>query len=558
MASDSDIPPIPSDGISNAVVGKSIVGRSENEQPIEAELVEVELIAEKVIAEKVIADNVVKGEMMKPVHLPVPALIESDLVESDLVETDLVKAEMVQPEPVHGQIEPNVAELNRNAFHDLQLGDTSHAVTNPVAVTESESSQPSWVFRFVGWVSFLISRLFGIGSIIFLLAVAANIPIVQFLSFGYLLEVSGRLARKQTFRDAMIGLKKASVLSGIVMGTWLMLIPIRVAANFAREAYLIDPNSAQTQGLRFFVLVLIGLVVAHIAAAWMCGGKLRYFFWPLIAPFSLAIWLARRAAGSAFFRRIIGLSTGWISKSLVDDICNVRPVSDWFLPAIFIRKLRSGNVYANCRDGVWEFAKNLNLFYYFNLGWKGFVGTFLWLFIPTVLLVTASFTEGGASVLSGIFGVVFAIPIFMILPFLQAHFATDGKIKRFLEVRTVFKNYGRAPFAHLTALFLALVLALPLFFLKIEEIPGELLWTLSIVFVVFSWPARLVVGWAYRRGAVRENPSRWWVRFPLVFLAMPVALSFALILTLTRYISWNGAFSLYENHVFLLPAPFWM
>ena len=482
-----------------------------------------------------------------------------DLVNAEVVDSDLVEAEIVGGPSIGSRL------FGQKPGHDAQTSNSKNqeiesvtASSQPIQTRIAERAQQSWVFRFFGWISLALSRVFGVGSIIFLLAVAANIPIVQFLSFGYLLEVSGRLARKKSFRDAMIGLKKASVLGGIVLGTWLTLIPIRFASQFAREAYLIDPTSGQTRGMRFFLFVLIAMTVMHIGAAWMCGGKLRYFFWPIIAPFSLAVWLARRAASSTFARKIIAVSTGWISKSLVDDICNVKPMSDWFLPAICIQKIRSGNVYVNCRDGVWDFAASLNLLYYFNLGWKGFLGTFAWLFFPTLLLVTASFSEGSVSVLSGIFGVVFAIPIFMMLPFLQAHFATDGKVKRFLEVRAVFKNYGRAPFAHLTALLLTLVLALPLFFLKIEEIPGELLWTLSVVFVLFSWPARLIVGWAYRRGVSKDKSSRWWVRYPFLTLAIPVALAFALILTLTRYISWNGALSLYENHVFLLPAPFWM
>lgn len=450
------------------------------------------------------------------------------------------------------------------------LTDAPNNLTNSAAPRASSAEQnqdhaatslpleQSWVFRMCGSLTQFFSRLFGIGSIIFLLAVAANIPILQFLSFGYLLEVSGRLARKQKFSDAMIGLKKASVLGGLVLGTWLMLWPIRFASGIWYDAYLIDPSSQQTLFMRVLQILLIALVVFHISAAWLCGGKLRYFFWPIVAPFSFTIWLARRLAGARLFRRILSVVVGWISPRLVEDICNVKPVVDWFLPAIVWRRIRRGHLYADSRDRVWDFATSLNLGYYFILGFKGFLGTFLWLLLPTSLLVVASFSEGGVAILSGILGVVFAIPIFIILPFTQAHFAKDGKLKRFLEIRAVFKNYGHAPWAHLTALVLTLVLALPLFFLKIEEIPPELLWSLSVVFVMFSWPARLSVGWAYRRGSKRDCPSRWWVRYPIVLLCAPIALSFALILTLTRYISWYGAMSLFENHVFLLPAPFWL
>lgn len=450
-----------------------------------------------------------------------------------------------------------ISQLHPQTTHteEAELIFDSELVTD---ATSLETVPRSWVFRVFGWLAWFMSRLFGMASVVFLLAVAANIPIVQFLSFGYLLEVSGRLARKQKIGNALIGLKKASVLGGAVLGAWLMLFPVRFVSKLWYDAYLIDPSSNQTLVMRVVQIALIGLVVAHICSAWFCGGKLRYFFWPLIAPFGFAIWIARIVAGSPAFKKILSIAVGWISPLLVDDICNVKPIRDWFLPAITWKKLRNGNLYVDARDRVWDFVLNLNLGYYFQLGFWGFVGTLLWLLVPTTLLVTASYTEGGLAVLTGIFGVIFAIPIFMLLPFLQAHFAKDGQVKRFLEVRSLFRNYTHAPMAHLSALFLTLLLALPLFFLKIEEIPQELLWTLSVVFVLFSWPARLLIGLAYRRAAKKEKKSRWWLSYPTIMLGMPIALAFALILTLTRYVSWNGALSLFENHVFLLPAPFWM
>ena len=461
----------------------------------------------------------------------------------------IIEAEIVEPLDAE-LVEPSVAAIA--APIETDFGEESELQSN------TTPSNQSWVFRWLGAAKLFVSRVFGIASIILLLAVAANIPIVQFLSFGYLLEVSGRLARKQKLRDAMIGLQKASVLGGIVLGTWLMLLPIRLISGFWYEAYLVDPGSNETMFLRIVQFVSIGLIVGHICAAWFCGGKLRYFFWPIVAPFSFAIWVARRVAGSSLFRKVLSVCVGWMSPRLVDDICTAQPIGDWFLPAIAWRRLKEGNIYTNSRDRVWDFATSLNLRYYFWLGLKGFVGSFLWLAVPTGLLVFSSYSEGGASVISGLLGVGLAIPIFMTLAFLQAHFASDGKLTRFLEVRHVFKNYSRAPWAHLLALLLTLILALPLFFLKIEQIPSELLWTLSVVFVVFSWPARLIVGLAVRRAAKRNTASRWWVRYPVLMFAVPIALAFSLILIATRYVSWYGAWSLFENHVFLLPAPFWV
>ena len=223
-----------------------------------------------------------------------------------------------------------------------------------------------------------------------------------------------------------------------------------------------------------------------------------------------------------------------------------------------LKKIRRGGAYQAARDGFWNFFAQLNLGYYFRLGIKGFVGTGLWLLIPTALLVVSTSLDGAAAVITGLIGGSIAIPVFSVLPFLQAHFAVDGKMRRFLEVKPVVKNIGKAPIAHVIALLLTLVFALPLFLLKIEEIPAELLWSLSVVFVVFTWPARIIVGWAYALGTKREQPHRWWIRYPILTLAVPICFAFVFVLFFTRYITWNGALSLIENHVFLLPAPFWL
>ena len=49
----------------------------------------------------------------------------------------------------------------------------------------------------------------------------AAIPIVQFLSLGYLLEAGGRIARTGRFRDGFIGVRTAARVGSIVLGTWI-------------------------------------------------------------------------------------------------------------------------------------------------------------------------------------------------------------------------------------------------------------------------------------------------------------------------------------------------
>ena len=77
----------------------------------------------------------------------------------------------------------------------------------------------------------------------------------------------------------------------------------------------------------------------------------------------------------------------------------------------------------------------------------------------------------------------------------------------------------------------------------------------SLVFVLFMLPARLLTGWAVGRACRRQLPRhgvfRWGSRLGLV----PIALLYAVFVYLTQYLSWNGSWSLLEQHAFLVPAP---
>jgi hypothetical protein len=460
----------------------------------------------------------------------------------------------------------NNADISRGslAIAVAELADPPIVIQAEIIAAELlyGTTQPrSWVGRLADWMSRSFGTLFGIASVIFLLAFSANVPFVQFMSLGYLLEVTGRLARGQRWRDALVGLNKAARIGAVVLGTWLSLLPVRFISQLWIEANLIDPLSGQTQVIRTIQIVLIGITIVHIVSVWICGAQLRYFFWPIVAPFSMCVWLLRRGAGSPNTRKSMDATIGWLAPGLVEELCRVRPITDWFVPAILYKK--RGTLFITARDGLWDFVAGLNLRYYFLFGLKGFIGSFAWLVIPTLLLVAAtSSTHDGVALVAGLLGTITAGGVFTVLPFLQAHFAIDGKLARFIQPGRVARVFSRAPIAHWLALFVTLLFALPLFLLKVEEIPADLLWTLSVVFVIFTWPARLAVGAAVRRGIQQSRPSRWWIKYPLIsaalLLAMPVSMSFVVILFFTRYVTWHGALSLFENHVFLLPAPFWL
>jgi hypothetical protein len=279
----------------------------------------------------------------------------------------------------------------------------------------------------------------------------------------------------------------------------------------ALSASIIDPGGRAAQGWRFGLFVLIVLTFIHIAAACARGGKLRYFAW----PFNF-IWVAIR-----LFR---------------------------------------GGYYTAARDAVWDTFVSLRLPYYFWLGLRGFAGAFAWLALPITLLVMSRFGHTGGSSFLGFLGALMLAVILPYLPFLQLRLATTNRLRGAFEVLAVRRDYRRAPWAFTFAFLVTLLFAVPLYLLKIQVVPREAAWLPSLVFIVFIFPARLLTGWALGRAnrlaARRPEPRHWFFRWTGRLPMLPASLFYVLIVFFTQYTSWNGVWSLYEQHAFLVPVPF--
>jgi hypothetical protein len=76
------------------------------------------------------------------------------------------------------------------------------------------------------------------------------------------------------------------------------------------------------------------------------------------------------------------------------------------------------------------------------------------------------------------------------------------------------------------------------------------------VFVTFIFPARLLTGWAVSCAHHRPQESHWFFRWTGRLPFIPVALFYVLVVYITQFTSWNGIWSLYEQHAFLVPVPF--
>jgi hypothetical protein len=369
-----------------------------------------------------------------------------------------------------------------------------------LAVKEKE---PIDLWRILGWIGAVWEWFFGTAILILGLAVLAAIPVLQFLSFGYLLEVSGRIGRTGRLRDGFIGYRQAARIGSILLGAGLMVLPLQLVSSLWLSAELIDPGGGTAFGWRIALVVLSILAGLHIALACACGGRLRYFLFPFLNP----LWLGLRLAKGGYFTQ--------------------------------------------ARDAIWDFAASLRLHYYFWLGLRGFIGSFLWLAVPVTMLAV-----GRKLPLIGVLGWLWLLIVLLYVPFLQVQFAAQNRWRALFDIAGVRQHYRKAPWAFAFAFFVTLSFALPLYLLKIEMIPREAAWLPNLVFIVFIFPARLLTGWSFGRAEQRPTPRHWFFRWTGRLMMLTFSAIYGVVVYFTQFVAWGGIWSLYEQHAFLLPVPF--
>lgn len=369
------------------------------------------------------------------------------------------------------------------------------------------AAAPSSAFRrLLHSISSALDWTFGLASLVIGLAIFSIVPLLNFLSLGYLIHASGRVASTGRLRSGWVGIRKASVLGSFFIGTWLAFLPVRIVSGLWKDAELIAPGSSTAGGWRVALLILTVLTALHVVWACLRGGRLRHFLWPA--------------------------------------------------PVRFFRWLAAPGKFAGVRNAIAEYVAGLRLPYYFWLGARAFLGAFLWLSVPVGTLVFAAqlpVDKGGA--LLSILGGFLLMLVVLHLPFLQTRFAIENRFRALFEVHAVRQMFRRAPIAFWLALFITLLFALPLYLLKIELPPREIAWLPSLLFVLFIFPARLLTGWAVSRARRHEEPRHWLLRWTSRLALLPVVFFYVLFVYLTQYLSWNGSLSLFEQHAFMVPAP---
>jgi hypothetical protein len=390
---------------------------------------------------------------------------------------------------------------------------------------------------------------FGVFSLIVGLAFLSAIPVLNLLSLGYLLEVSGRIARTGKFTAGFVGMRKASRVGSAVFGAFLVLLPLRFTLSMATQGRIIDPTSSATEGWAFAHFLLSIVLGIHVLIACARGGKLRHFLWPFPHPLRPVFWLGGKLlAVAAWPLRKLGVLPQPVQVEVVDALPRPESRLRRWLRAPVAETARG---YTLARDAVWDFVVSLRLPYYFWLGARGFVGTVVWLAIPVTCLAL-----GHRAPLLGFLGAALLAFVVLHLPFLQARFAAHNRLSAIFELRAVRRQFQRAPIAWWTAVATTLLFALPLYLAKIEMVPAEIGSVLSLLFVVFIFPARLLTGWAYARSLRREQPRHWVFRWMSSLAMVPVAGFYVLVIFFTQYLAWYGKLSLIEQHAFLVPAPF--
>lgn len=345
--------------------------------------------------------------------------------------------------------------------------------------------------------------LFGAVSLLVGLSLLAGTPVLQFLGLGYMLEASRRVAQSGRVRDGLVGLAPAARLGGVVVGVYAVMLPLRYLASLRRDALLIDPDSSTAQGWHIALSLLTLAALVHLAGAIARGGRLRHFFWPQLNPLRIARGLSRRSH------------------------------------------------YAVARDRLYDFVVSLRFPYGFWLGLRGFFIGLAWLAAPVTLLAAGRTTPA-----LGWLGAALLVWVAMYLPFLQTHFAVENRLAAGFDWRCLRKLYDQAPWAHALALVGTLLFAVPLYLLKIELVSREAAWLPGLVFVLFIFPARLAVGWAYAQAMRRGQRRHLLLRWPASLLMLALAIAYAAIVFFSQYTAWYGVWSMYEQHAFLLPAPF--
>lgn len=340
-----------------------------------------------------------------------------------------------------------------------------------------------------------------------LLAVAASTPILQWASLGYLLEAASRMAKNQPWRAVVPGLELSGRIGWIAIAMLVTWLPVGLSAQFAYQAELIEPGSWVAANWRIVAFISGLFWMIHVVWAMIRGGRWRDFLWP-----------APRRFFREFFRR-----------------------ATW----------------RNVEDRLWETVVGLHIPQLIWLGFRAWIGALVWLAIPGLMVIIGMQAyQQPAQAAIGVVGFLLMWWVLLYLPFLQIQMATENRWRAMFRLSSVKQAFRRAPWAFFFGLLATLGLAIPLYLLRIESPPKQLLWLPCVFFVILTLPAKLCVGWAFNRAQRRTEPRWWPSRYAAWLLGLAIVPFYILFLYLGSLASWEGAAIVFIQHAFLTPVPF--
>ena len=362
-------------------------------------------------------------------------------------------------------------------------------------------------FRSLWW---LLKTALGAVCVVLVLAIMAAIPGLNILTLGYLIKAQKQVAVSGRFRDGFPLLKIAPRLGILALFTLLFGLLLRLQATRLSDALvLLGPQHPQTQQLQFIVVLLKWLIAAHLLAAVLNGCTFACFLRPIRNIRRLLAWrhYEKRQEVRAVLQALLTVLSPW---------------------------------------------------QHFVTGLRGFFGAVVWLLLPTSLLVSYAAPDRTRPIFGvlSFLGGLLLIPVLAWLPWLQVQQAVQGRFMAIFSVGAVRRAIRSTPLTWMLATILLYVLTFPLYLAKIRLLPQDSQLVLTPVFVLFTYPARLITAWAWHRGSQVPAPTTRWLHLPARLIMFPLLGLYSFFLLLTASISELGRNAPFENQAFLGPVPY--
>ncbi len=385
------------------------------------------------------------------------------------------------------------------------------SLDRPLIATNVSRRSSNLLVRWAGLVFwFLVAaivRIWQFACLVLLLSIAASLPILQLASLGYLLESSGRWARGRPFRECLPGLKLAGSIGTVAFWIALSSVPVYLVRDLAASSNLIAPDTSLASRWQIGAAIIGVTWCLYVSWALLRGGRLWHFLWPA--------------------------------------------------PVRFVREFFHVRTWQTAADNLQAVVGQFRFITLMKLGFFGSIGALIYLIIPgAIILAGIHAPRDGAKAILTLVGIIAMLVMLQYLPFLQMRYAQTGRFRSFLEISAVRRGFQRAPWLHAIAMLLLVVLAIPLYLLRIEAPPSQLVWTLCVFFVLFNIPAKFMLAWAVRYSEQRTKKRAWYNRYPawlLMIASLPIYILFLYLATLA---SWDGSAVVIVQHAFLLPVPF--